>query len=122
MNTIRWRLVATVMLLLFAGARSVDAAPRGRSVLAYWAFNCFTTCGDANLAPESVGIASASMTSSFEPDAGVNESGTTLNSISPYEARAAMTLRTGTGGSNNGRNLTWRVSTIGQAKDRKSVV
>ena len=55
------------------------------------------------------------MTSSFEPDPGVNESGTTLNSVPPYEARAALTLRTGTGGANNGRDLTWRVSTSGHA-------
>jgi len=115
MTTTQWRLMAILMLLFFAGGRSADAAPRGRSLLAYWAFNCFTTCGDANLAPESIGLASASMTSTFEPDAGVNESGTTLNSVPPYEARSALTLRTGTGGINNGRNLTWRVSTVGQS-------
>jgi hypothetical protein len=55
------------------------------------------------------------MTSSFEPDAGVNESGTSLNSVPPYEARAALTLRTGTGGINNGRDLTWRVNTAGSS-------
>ena len=101
-----------VMALTVAAVTGAAAVPH-RPLLAYWAFNCFTTCGDANLQPESVSTSAASMTSSFEPDAGVNESGTTLNSIPPYEARAAMTLRTGSGGINNGRNLTWRVSTAG---------
>jgi len=89
-------------------------------LLAYWAFNCFTTCGDANFTPESVSQGAASMTSSFEPDAGVNESGTSLNSVPPYEARAALTLRTGTAGINNGRDLTWRVSTAGSNSIRVS--
>jgi hypothetical protein len=88
------------------------AAPR-RALLAYWAFNCFTTCGDANFHPETVSKSTASMSSTFEPDAGNNESGTTLNSVTPYEARAALTLRTGTGGINNGRDVTWRVDTSG---------
>jgi hypothetical protein len=104
------RLVALALIAAgLASAAALDAAPR-RPVLAYWAFNCFTTCGDANLQPESISQATASMTSSFEPDNGVNESGTPLNAVSPYEARSAMTLRTGSGGINNGRDLTWRVN------------
>jgi hypothetical protein len=93
-------------------ATGATAAP-DRPALAYWAFNCFTTCGDANFQPEAVGLSAASMTSSFAPDEGVNESGTPLNSIAPYEARSSLTLRTGTDGINNGRNLTWRVNTTG---------
>jgi len=109
-----WSSVAAAIgtLVLVLVATRVAAAP-DRPALAYWAFNCFTTCGDANFQPEAVGLSTASMTSSFDPDAGVNESGTTLNSIPPYEARSSLTLRTGTGGSNNGRNLTWRVNTTG---------
>jgi hypothetical protein len=99
---------------------SIQAAPPARPPLAYWAFSCFTTCGNANFDPEAVGTNAASMTSSFEPDAGVNESGTSLNSIPPYEARAAITLRTGSGGINNGRNLTWRVNTSGATAIRVS--
>ena len=101
-----------VFALVLSCAVVAMAAPR-RPLLAYWAFNCFTTCGDANLSPETVSQAAASMSSTFEPDAGTNESGTTLNAVSPYEARAALTLRTGSGGINNGRNLTWRVNTSG---------
>jgi hypothetical protein len=99
-------LLATMIAI--GAARSADAAP-SRPVLAYWAFNCFSTCGDANFTPETVSQATASMTSSFDLDDGVNESGTTLNAITPYEARAGLTLRTGTGGINNGRDLSWRV-------------
>ena len=101
-----------VTALALSCAVAAVAAPR-RPLLAYWAFNCFTTCGDANFSPETVSQASASMSSTFEPDAGTNESGTTLNAVPPYEARAALTLRTGTGGINNGRNLTWRVNASG---------
>jgi hypothetical protein len=109
-----WPSVAAAIgtLVLVLVATSVAAAP-DRPALAYWAFNCFTTCGDANFQPEAVGLSTASMTSSFAPDAGVNQSGTTLNSIPPHEARSALTLRTGTSGINNGRNLTWRVNTTG---------
>lgn len=91
----------------------VASAARDRSPLAYWAFNCLTTCGDANFQPESVSAANASMASSFEPDDGVNLSGTTLNAFGSYEARSALTLRTGACGINNGRNLTWLVNTTG---------
>lgn len=101
-----------VVVASLSFAVASNAAPR-RPLLAYWAFNCFTTCGDANFNPETVSQSPASMSSTFEPDAGTNESGTTLNSIQPYEARAALTLRTGTGGVNNGRNLTWRANTSG---------
>jgi len=109
-----WHWVASAIgtAVLVLAATSVAAAP-DRPALAYWAFNCFTTCGDANFQPEAVGLSTASMSSSFAPDAGVNESGTTLNSIPPYEARSSMTLRTGTGGINNGRDLTWHVNTAG---------
>jgi len=100
-----------IALSLFV-AVVATAAPR-RDLLAYWAFNCFTTCGNANFNPETVSQSTASMSSSFEPDAGANESGTTLNSVSPYEARAALTLRAGTGGINNGRDVTWRVDASG---------
>ncbi len=104
---------AAVAIALALPAAAGFAAPPNRPPLAYWAFNCFTTCGDANFAPEAIGTSAASMTSTFEPDAGTNESGTTLNAIPPYEARAALTLRTGTVGINNGRDLTWRVNTSG---------
>ena len=107
-----WAALAFGVSMLVLVATRAAAAP-DRPALAYWAFNCFTTCGDANFQPEAVGVSAASMSSSFDPDAGVNESGTTLNSIPPYEARSSLTLRTGTGGSNNGRNLTWRVNTTG---------
>jgi hypothetical protein len=116
MNSIRRRWLALAIALTMAAvARPAVAAPRARPLLAYWAFNCFTTCGDANFNPEAVSLAPASMTSNFEPDTGVNESGTTLNSVPPFEARAALTLRTGTGGVNNGRNLIWSVSTSGSS-------
>src|SRR5262245_11012715 len=104
-------MLAAAMLALTV-ATTAGAAPR-RPVLAYWAFNCISTCGDANFTPESVSQSDASMTSSFEPDEGVNGSGTTANSIPPYEARSGLTLRTGTGGINNGRDLTWRVDASG---------
>jgi hypothetical protein len=113
----RWQktLAFSVVSLLLVGAVRVEqvSAARSRTLLAYWAFNCFTTCGDANLQPESVSQRPASMSSSFEPDNGVNESGTSLNAVTPYEARSALTLRTGAAGTNNGRNLTWLVSTAG---------
>jgi hypothetical protein len=108
-------LVATLVL-----AVAVSAAPPVRAPLAYWAFNCFTTCGDANFQPETNGTAAASMSSTFEPDAGVNESGTTLNALGFHEARAALTLRTGSGGINNGRDLTWHVNTTGASGVRVS--
>jgi hypothetical protein len=107
----RTMLAAAIVASLSFAALST-AAPR-RALLAYWAFNCATTCGDANFFPETVSQNPASMSSTFEPDAGTNESGTTLNSVPPYEARSAMTLRAGSGGINNGRTLTWRVSTSG---------
>ena len=111
-----WQLAAAVVAITLAVPPAVGhAAPPSRPPLAYWAFNCFTSCGDANFNPETIGTSPASMTSSFEPDAGVNESGTTLNAIAPYEARSALTLRTGSGGVNNGRDLTWRVNTTGSA-------
>ena len=110
---------AGTVALALAQTRSAAAAP-DRPVLAYWAFNCFTSCGTANFAPESVSQSAASMTSSFAPDEGTNQSGTTLNSISPFEARAALTLRTGPGGINNGRDLTWRVNTTGYTSVRVS--
>lgn len=97
----------------FSLAAHVSAAPPPRAPLAYWAFNCFTSCGDANFQPESESVAAASMSSSFEPDAGVQESGTRLNALGFHEARAALTLRTGTSGINNGRDLTWRVNATG---------
>ena len=112
--------VALVASALALGTAGTHAAPPGRPPLAYWAFNCFTTCGDANLQPEAVGTSASSMSSTFEPDAGSSENGTTLNAIPPYEARAALTLRTGTGGINNGRSLTWRVSTAGASGIRVS--
>lgn len=103
--------------LLVVLSTSAGAAPsnKSRPLLAYWAFNCFTTCGDANFQPESIGQQPASMSWSFVPDDGVNESGTTLNAVANYEARSALTLRTGEGGINNGRDLTWRVSTAGMS-------
>ena len=112
-----WRptLAAAAVAITLVVPTVGHAAPPFRPPLAYWAFNCFTSCGDANFTPETIGTNAASMTSSFEPDPGVNESGTTLNAISPYEARAALTLRTGNGGVNNGRDLTWRVNTVGSA-------
>ena len=110
-----WRSLALGIVTLSLAAQPGRAAPPERPLLAYWAFNCFTTCGDANFTPEAVSLSPASMTSSFEPDPAGNESGTTLNSVSPFEARAALTLRTGTGGANNGRDLTWRVGTSGYA-------
>jgi hypothetical protein len=113
-------LLAAVLTTLLVASGAAHAAPPVRSPLAYWAFNCFTSCGDANLSPEAIGTAAASMTSTFEPDAGTNESGTLLNSVPPFEARAALTLRTATGGINNGRNLTWRVNTSGAAGIRVS--
>jgi hypothetical protein len=109
-----------IAIALALATSSTHAAPPSRPPLAYWAFNCFTTCGNANFNPEAVGTNASSMTSTFEPDAGSNESGTTLNGIPPYEARAALTLRTGTGGINNGRNLTWFVSTSGATAIRVS--
>jgi hypothetical protein len=111
---------ATVVLALAVIAAIGVAAPPVRPPLAYWAFNCFTTCGDANFSPESISTSAASMISSFEPDSGTNESGTVLNAISPFEARAALTMRTGTGGINNGRDLTWRVDTSGSSAIRVS--
>jgi hypothetical protein len=105
---------------MIVAATPSTAAPPASAPLAYWAFNCFTTCGDANFNPETVGLSPASMTSNFEPDAGTNESGTTLNAVPPYEARAALTLRTGAGGINNGRTLTWRVATTGSSGIRVS--
>lgn len=105
--------IVTTFAILAGLAGTVSAAAKIHSPLAYWAFNCFTTCGDANFQPEAVSSASASMTSSFEPDNGSNLSGTTLNAFGSYEARAALTLRTGTGGINNGRSLTWLVNTSG---------
>ena len=113
------RLIAAAIALA-SGAGVAQAAPPARPPLAYWAFNCFTTCAGANFDPETIGTAAASMTSTFEPDDGVNESGTTLNAIIPYEARAALTLRTGSGGINNGRNLTWRVNASGASGIRVS--
>ena len=110
-------LSATIATAILA---ATAVATPDHPLLAYWAFNCFTTCGDANFTPESVSQSAASMTSSFEPDAGVNESGTSLNSVPPYEARTALTLRTGTAGINNGRDLTWRVSTAGSNSIRVS--
>ena len=103
-------ILSAILAITVAG--SAVAGP-DRPVLAYWAFNCFTTCGDANFIPETVSQSAASMSSSFPPDDGTNESGTPLNAIAPYEARAALTLRTGTGGANNGGTLTWRVNTTG---------
>lgn len=111
--------VATLAVVLFDHPVG-HAAPPSRPPLAYWAFNCFTTCGDANYSPEAIGTGSASMSSNFEPDAGVNESGTSLNAIAPYEARAAQTFRTGAGGINNGRALTWRVNVTGATGIRVS--
>ena len=111
---------AIVAIGLLSAAVAAQAAPPPRPPLAYWAFNCFTTCGDANFSPEAISTSAASMTSTFEPDAGSNESGTLLNAIPPYEARAALTLRTGTGGINNGRSLTWRVNTSGAMAIRVS--
>lgn len=113
-------MVATLAAAILALAATALAGPPVRPPLAYWAFNCFTSCADANFQPESNGTAVASMSSSFEPDAGVNESGTTLNALGFYEARSALTLRTGTGGVNNGRDLTWRVNTAGAATVRVS--
>lgn len=108
------RIVAVTIFLCSGLAITGPAhAAKARAPLAYWAFNCFTTCADANFQPESVSQQSASMTSSFEPDNGVNESGTTLNAEPNYEARAALTLRAGAGGINNGRDLTWRVNLTG---------
>jgi hypothetical protein len=104
------------VLAPLALAVAVSAAPPPRAPLAYWAFNCFTSCGDANFQPESDGTAAASMTSSFEPDDGIHEGGTRLNALGFHEARAALTLRTGTGGVNNGRDLTWRVNTTGASQ------
>lgn len=111
----RHRRIVVLMVFLGAGLAISGAAlaAKARAPLAYWAFNCFTTCGDANFQPEAVSQSSASMTSSFEPDNGVNASGTTLNAEPNYEARAALTLRTGAGGINNGRDLTWRVNLTG---------
>jgi hypothetical protein len=108
------RRFVTPIAIVFALSCAVVAmaAPR-RPLLAYWAFNCFTTCGDANFSPETVSESAAGMSSTFELEAGTNESGTTLNAVSPYEARAALTLRTGAAGINNGRNLTWRVNASG---------
>lgn len=103
------------ILATLALAAGVAAAPPPRAPLAYWAFNCFTSCGDANYQPEANGTAAASMSSSFAPDDGVNEGGTSLNALGLYEARSALTLRTGSGGANNGRDLTWRVNTTGAA-------
>jgi hypothetical protein len=104
------RLVPILAATLVMLAATAGAAPPVRPPLAYWAFNCFTTCGDTNFQPESDGTAAASMSSTFEPDAGVNEGGTRLNALGFHEARSALTLRTGTGGVNNGRDLTWRVN------------
>jgi hypothetical protein len=105
------RAVAGVALAL-AVPTFAFATPPERPPLAYWAFNCYTTCGDANFSPDIVsGAQSASMSSTFEPDNGVNESGTRLNAVGFFEARSALTLRTGSGGINNGRNLTWLVNT-----------
>ena len=109
-----------IAIALSLATSSTHAAPPSRPPLAYWAFNCFTTCGNANFDPEAVSTSASSMTSTFEPDAGSNESGTTLNAIPPFEARAALTLRTGTGGINNGRNLAWRVNTSGATAIRVS--
>jgi hypothetical protein len=109
----RWRSLVPAMVVASISFAVVSTAAPRRPLLAYWAFNCTTTCGDANFIPETVSQSPASMSSTFEPDAGSNESGTTLNSVPPYEARAALTLRTGAGGINNGRDLTWRVSTSG---------
>jgi hypothetical protein len=109
-STLTAGILSAILAITVAG--SAVAAP-DRSVLAYWAFNCFTTCGDANFIPETVSQSAASMSSSFPPDDGANESGTPLNAIPPYEARADLTLRTGTDGANNGRALAWRVNTTG---------
>src|SRR5207244_12174745 len=109
-----------IAIALALATSSTHAAPPSRPPLAYWAFNCFTTCGNANFDPEAASTSASSMTSTFEPDAGSNESGTTLNAIPPFEARAALTLRTGTGGINNGRNLAWRVNTSGATAIRVS--
>lgn len=119
-RTLASHLAAISVASMMVAAPPGIAAPPGRAPLAYWAFNCFATCGDANFNPETVSLSPASMTSNFEPDAGSNESGTTLNAVPPYEARAALTLRTGTGGMNNGRTLTWRVATTGYAGVRVS--
>jgi hypothetical protein len=118
-----WRLsiaAAIIAIALTAPAPSGNAQGPVRPPLAYWAFNCFTSCGAANFSPEAISTSAASMTSTFEPDIAGNESGTTLNAIPPYEARAGLTLRTGTGGVNNGRDLTWKVSTSGAARIRVS--
>ena len=112
--------VATSLSITLALLTVAHAAPPIRPPVAYWAFNCFTSCGDANFQPEANSTAAASMSSSFEPDAGVNESGTSLNNVGLYEARSALTLRTGSGGINNGRHLTWRVNTTGVSALRVS--
>jgi len=114
MKSVLRAILATSLVMTLSQAVTVSAA-KSRPHLAYWAFPCFTTCGDANFQPEAVSGANASMSSSLEPDASGNLSGTTLNAFGLYEARAALTLRTGTGGVNNGRSLTWRVNTSGAA-------
>jgi hypothetical protein len=104
---------AMIAFIVVAIQVDVATAARARTVLGYWAFNCFTTCGTSNFDPEAISQSTATMSSTFEPDPGVNESGTTLNAVPPYEARSALTLRTGAGGVNNGRNLTWLVNASG---------
>src|SRR4029453_16526646 len=104
-----YRIAAAIVttLAILNGLAGTVSAGKTHSPLAYWAFNFFTTCGDANFQPTAVSSASASMSSTFEPDNGTNLSGTTLNAFGSYEARSALTLRTGTAGINNGRSLTW---------------
>ena len=52
MDASRFRSLGLSLAMTITLATMAEAAPRARPPLAYWAFNCFTTCGESNFAPE----------------------------------------------------------------------